>query len=322
MGNKTLTIVLCQTREGNYTFSSLASKVLTSLESDLAFCGSASHNPDDLILKNSKYCWNFSEPADWSEAADSISSDSGNWRELVKLCKNFLGGSGLHQSIGSGLIIMYWREILRRELNEEILQSYDWFVITRSDFLWQIEHPNVDLLNPERIYLLDGEKYGGISDRHIVFHRKHADKVLSFAAPIFHDALNIKERLVEKSFSDINPEKYLAFIAEEYGISQYFTFLPYLGFAIRHPETSTRWASGFFDKSRNYYIKYPSEMKATIRSQLILKSQEDWFKFLNKKRYLRFLIYKIRGFIFKNRLPVRIYFRIAFIKLKRRIETA
>ena len=214
---------------------------------------------------------------------------------MVKLNDTFLGGSGIHQSMGSGLIIMYWREILRRELTKEILESYEWFVITRSDFLWQIEHPNVNLLKKDKVYLLDGEKYEGISDRHIIFHRDNAEKVLAFASPIFNDALGIKEKLILNSYTEMNPEKYLAFIAKEFGLSESFIFIPYLGYAIRHPETSTRWSLGVFDQSRNYFIKYPTEVAATNASGLILRSQGDWAKFFNNEFYFRRSMYNLRS---------------------------
>lgn len=279
---KTLTIILCQTREGNFTHDSLVSNVLIPLDSDLAFCGSTEHKSGDAILQNSKYIWNFSEPSDWLEACDLISEDEGNYRELIKLNSMFLGGSGLYGSVGSGLIIMYWREILRHHITESIIEKYEWFVLTRSDFLWEIEHPKIEMLNKDTIYLLDGEKYSGISDRHIIFSRDFAKKCFEFAKPIFHEALKVKEELIEQQLVDnhLNPERYLLFIVNKFGLSQNICFLPYLGFTIRHEKTETRWASGVFDLERNYYIKYPEEFVAVAANKHRIRSQEDWSEIL------------------------------------------
>jgi hypothetical protein len=280
---KTLTIILCQTREGNFTYNSLVTNVLTPLDSDLAFCGSAESNFDDAILRNSKYIWNFPEPIDWAETCDLISTDGGNWRELVKLDPEFLGGSGLYESVGSGLIVMYWREILRQHITESIIDEYEWFVITRSDFLWEIEHPKIEMLNKNTIYLLDGEKYSGISDRHIIFSKDSAKKCFEFAKPIFGEALRVKEELIEQQLvgSHLNPERYLLFITNKFGLNQNLRFIPYLGFTIRHEQTKTRWSSGVLDPDRNYYIKYPGELAAVTANKLQLRSEEDWFRVLN-----------------------------------------
>ncbi len=97
MASTTLTIVLCQTREGNYTFPSLKDNVLSPLRSDLAFCGSAAESAEDEILNASKYVWNFLEPDNWAKACDEISSNYSNWRDLCSFGDAFLGGGRVMQ---------------------------------------------------------------------------------------------------------------------------------------------------------------------------------------------------------------------------------
>ena len=301
MDNKTLTIVLCQTRESNLTYESLVSKVLLPLESDLAFCGSAGDllmSQLDPIISNSRYVWNFPEPNNWEEACDAISTDFGAWRDLSRLSPMFLGGTGFENTTGSGLIIMYWREILRKNLTKEILDRYKWFVITRSDFFWKIPHPKIHYLEEDTIYLLDGEKYGGFSDRHIIFHKNHSEKILSFAEPIFNDASSLKDLLSPKK-RGLNPEKYLAFIANHYGLTKKIKFLPYLGYTIRSPETKTRWSKGVYSKKHGLFIKYPDELRQTNFNSIYLKSQGDWCKYLDNKGYLRLYVYRSLFYLYK-----------------------
>ena len=292
MDNKTLTIVLCQTREGNFNYSSLLENVLGPLKSDLAFCGNAEPNSEDKILNESRYIWNFPEPSDWATACDEISSEESNWRELCIFGDNFLGGTGYGNTVGSGLIIMYWREILRHNLTSEILNKYEWFVITRSDFQWLVRHPNIELLDKEKIYLLDGEKNGGISDRHIIFHRHLAEHILGIASPIFLESRELMIYFTEKRIENINPERFLLMMMERLELESRLTFLPYLGFCIRHEGTSTRWSLGNYLEKLDLYIKYPAEYKYASWAKFVIKSDTDWQKILKGKMYLRFAIFR------------------------------
>lgn len=283
--NKTLTVILCQTRETSLTYDSLRKNVLSPLKSDLAFCGSLdvdSNKDDHSFLQHCRFIWAQDEPLDWIDACDDLSIDGGAWRALAAIHPNFLGGTGYLDSVGSGIIIMFWREILRAKLTEEIISSYEWFVITRSDFFWKVKHPKVKNLNENFIYLLDGEKYGGISDRHIIFHRNFAEKVLSMATPIFQDAKTIEAELRELSHGYLNPEIYLDFIAKRFEFKENIRFLPYLGYTIRGANTKTRWSTGTYDARLDLYIKYPEEYQAALQNTRKFKWQIQWARFLKK----------------------------------------
>jgi hypothetical protein len=67
-------------------------------------------------------------------------------------------------STGSGGIVLYRRERLRQHLTRDILDRYDWFVITRSN-------------------------------RHVFLSRHHAEMALTVPEPIFRDSLDLYERL-------------------------------------------------------------------------------------------------------------------------------
>ena len=302
---RTLTIILGLTREANFTYPSLLSNVLIPLDSDLAFCGSANSDESNPILENSKFVWNQVDPTDWSAACDSISLDYGSWREFGKVPSNLLTGSFPNQTAGPGMIFAYRWEILRQHITEEILNSYEWFVITRSDFLWEIEHPNINLLQKDKIYQMDGYTNGGITDRHFIFHRENARKILAFAQPIFSENVAMKNEFVatlgkatwnNRPLDHLNFEQYLLFITREFGLEKKLTLIPYLGYLIRHDETSTNWSSGVFYPSRNYFIKYPNELAAVSLNKLFLRSQKDWLSFFNNaitRRVLSFFNNKI-----------------------------
>jgi hypothetical protein len=280
MTKKTLTIVLCETREAGSTLSSLERHVLMPMDSDLAFCGSDAPVTDPII-QASKFVWSRPEPAEWAETLDSWQANGGSWRQLVPLGPMFLGGAGVGDSVGSGAIIMYWREFLRISLPPDLIEAYEWFIVTRSDFLWQVPHPRWEYLNPDKIYLMNGEQYNGVSDRHIIFHREFADSLLRIAAPIFEDSAGLRGRLEVSGLRDINPERYILFRLEELGLAQHLQFIPYMGFTIRHHETATRWSSGKFNSDLGFYVKYPEELSETQTSQRLISRPEHWKSLLN-----------------------------------------
>jgi hypothetical protein len=291
---KTLTIVLCQTRESEYTYNSLVDKVLVPMQSDLAFCGSAAGLSGDPILENAILSWNFPEPEDWSAACDLVSSNGSDWRDLCQYGDAFLGGAGYKSTVGSGLIIMYWREILRRNIDAQILAKYEWFIITRSDFNWVIKHPTWDQLDPSKIYFLNGEQNGGVSDRHIIFNTKVAEKVFSIADLIFHKSNEFSKYLDKQSVSELNPEQYLALALNLAGLGDQVEFIPYLGYAIRHETTQTRWSKGEYSRRFGYYVKYPAELRSCNFYKYILFNDRDWAQMLANKL----------GFVLRSRIVI------------------
>ena len=42
-----------------------------------------------------------------------------------------------------------------------MLDRYDWFLITRSDMMYPIPHPDLDLFSPEYVWVPAGERWGG-----------------------------------------------------------------------------------------------------------------------------------------------------------------
>jgi len=293
MSKKTLTIITGQTREGNFNFPSLVENLLKPLNSDLAFCGSANDDVADLILRESKYVWNFPEPTDWGLACDEISQKESSWRDLCSPGSSLLDATWFRDnSVSSGFIVMYWREVLRQNLTVDILNQYEWFVFTRSDFQWVIPHPSVDLLDKEEIYLMDGEKYGGISDRHMIFHRNLAERILGIASPIFQDSQELIKYFRDNHIEKINCERFLSTMLERIGLANRYRFIPYLGYCVRHQGTSTRHSVGKYVEELDLYIKYPTEYRYSNFAKFVIRSNTDWMIFLNGSVNFRFLVFR------------------------------
>lgn len=99
-----------------------------------------------------------------------------HWREFLKIKDQFLGGikDPEHQHVGSSGILIFFRWFLLENLyKSDLINQYDRFIITRSDFIYQLPHPKVENMNPENIWIPDAENYGGFTDRHVVLSRQH-----------------------------------------------------------------------------------------------------------------------------------------------------
>ena len=66
-----------------------------------------------------------------------------------------------------------------RLLADGILEQYDRFVITRSDHYYECKHKFADLdLTNNKMYVPEGEDYGGYTDRHLVVSRENIYEAL------------------------------------------------------------------------------------------------------------------------------------------------
>ena len=86
-----------------------------------------------------------------------------------------------------------------------VLDRYERFIVTRSDFVWLCPHPPLSLLDAGSLWIPDGEDYGGLTDRHLVVARENATDSLD----LIHDVLlRPTEILVEemKHRDDWSPE--------------------------------------------------------------------------------------------------------------------
>jgi hypothetical protein len=287
--DRVLVVLLCETRAWELTLETFTSNVLDQLNADLALCVGDRESPNPLYDR-ARYVWRLHEPDDWATAFDGV-ADGSSWRVLLDISEQFLGGieDAEHPQIGSGAIILFFREFLRQSLErEEILDSYDWIIITRSDFIWPVSHPRVEALSNRRIYLLDGEQHGGVPDRHFIVPRRFFDPVLSIADPIFKDPEGLKRRIERVSERQgwflMNVERFLALRLRELGLWRFVRYLPYVPYTVRTQHGSSRWSLGVFDKDLGYYVKYPTEKERSEIARRLLRAKKPWEHYLSPVR--------------------------------------
>src|SRR5262245_43444367 len=185
--NRALVVVLGQTRAWELTVERFFSEVLDELGADLALCGGERDVPRNPFYERASYVWRKPELDDWKEMYDREVGDS-SWRALLHPGGHIFGEDteGPTQR-SSGLQILF-RKLLREELERGgLVDRYDWLIITRSDFLWPVPHPDLSNLSSRRIYVLDGEQYGGVCDRHFVIPARLLRSYLAATDEVFTD---------------------------------------------------------------------------------------------------------------------------------------
>ena len=278
---KVLIIILAETRAHQLTFDLFKRNLLDPNNADLALCVADNQREDksNPFYQHAQYCWTIKEPEDWGSAFDEFQERHGlvgDWRQLMQVKDQWLGGvKGNKAQFGSAGILLFFRLFLKECLVEhQIIEKYDRFVVTRSDFMHRIPHVPLYLLASSKIWIPDGEDYGGYTDRHIVVARENVRKVLSIADPIVGQPEALREAM--SSRDDWNLERYIKFAFTKMGINELVERFPYTMYSVRLPDGHTRWQQGKFHEDLGYYVKYPGEYESYQSATQHLKLTGDW----------------------------------------------
>ena len=276
-----LVIVLCETRAYEHSFDLFKKNLLDVLQADLCLCVANNQREvkDNPFYKEAKYIWSYDEPDDWGDAYDKAQEMfdcTQNWRQLLLIKDQWLGGiKGDNEHPGSAGILLFFRWFLKLSiLKSGILNNYDRFVITRSDFVHRIPHVPLKYLCPEFIWVPNGENYGGYTDRHIVVSNRDVLKVLSISDRVIIDPDNL---FLDMNFdSEWNLEKFIKFSFEYMGLGERVRRFPYTMYSVRSIDGHTRWSEGDFCSKHGYYIKYQNEYKSYKLASMFVKEKPDW----------------------------------------------
>ena len=280
MNIKTLVVLLGSARGGEETWSSLYKYLLNPLSADLALLFGKSNNKTSSLYQKAKYVWEIDEYEDWWNYFKKYFSDT-----LFNIYKKNeiegLGG-GIKSFKGSGAIIFALRHFLKTNFKHELLK-YDRIILSRSDFYYIDFHPN---LKNDFFYIVEGEKYGGVSDRHHIFPTSIIDKVLSINE--FLDNKKNFDYLISKK---LNPERALYEYYKNNGLLEKIKFCKRVQFIVSRENESKRWSytKGFKFNSKTLLIKYQREYYQALRNKygllvgLILRIIFHFFKKKNKK---------------------------------------
>lgn len=272
-----LVIVLAQTRAHHLTFDRFKTHMLDAVNpggetTDLALCVSDGEDPtNNPFYKHAKHVFRFREQADFAasfdEAAQTYGWTNHEWRELLKAKDQWLGGikDPHHQHPGSAGILIYCRWHMLRELMAAGLEdAYDWFVVTRSDYYYLGDHPNVQHLSPDHIYVPTGEDYNGITDRHTIVPAKHLRPAMDLMSYLMTDPRAVAQEMREshKYNGRWNLESVIWHVWGARGLQNKVLRFPLVMFTVRDSSVGTRWQEGRYHDKYNLIVKYRGELQA------------------------------------------------------------
>ena len=279
-----LVIILAESRESELTFDLFQKHVLDVCHADLALCVADNCREDtfNAFYRHARYIWRYSEPDDWGDAFDDLQRKSGldaDWRILLEVKKQWLGGvKGEGEQPGSAAILLFFRLFLKERLmDRDVLEKYDRFIVTRSDFMHRIPHVPLALMAPEYIWIPDGEDYCGYTDRHVIAHRDDILDVLSIGDRIISEPGKLFDDM--RHAGDWNLERFIKAEFRHLGLTPKVKRFPYTMYTVRSADGHTRWRGGRYNKKLGYCIKYPSEYARYRLASAFINKTGDWTPF-------------------------------------------
>jgi len=207
------------------------------------------------------------------------------WRKFLKVKNHLFGGikDDEDEHPGSAGILIFFRWfLLKNIIDNDIINKYDRFIITRSDFIYQLPHPKVDIMNENNIWIPDCEKYGGYTDRHVILSKNNIESYLNILNNLVLRSNEYFMKMINKS--DWNLEQLIKFHLEQNNIIYHVKEFPYIMYTVRNLNGSTRWSAGEYSNELSYYIKYKSEYdKSTDHKNEYEKSELTIDEFYKQK---------------------------------------
>jgi hypothetical protein len=169
---------------------------------------------------------------------------------------------GVDDFNGSGAIIFAFRHFLLKNKIDYINQ-YDRIILTRSDFYYIDKHPILPL---GKLYAVEGEGYGGISDRHFIFDSSMSNDVLGILDFLCNESNYVT--LNQYKENTINPEKALLLFFKFNKIFEKLEYCKRVQFTVAIKDDLTRWhkASKFIPGFKNIMYKYTPEYEVAMKN--------------------------------------------------------
>jgi hypothetical protein len=220
--------------------------------------------PDEL-WRNEVYGIKHSDNNNFVEQENVITFKKPlHWREFLKIKDQFLGGikDKHNQHPGSAGILIFFRWFLLKNLVESgLINKYKRFIITRSDFIYQLPHPKIDIMNESNIWIPDSEHWFGYTDRHVVLNQNNLVPYLNILNNMVLRSNEYFIKMKQNRRQNWNLEQLIKFNLQQNGVLHNVKEFPYVMYTVRNINGTTRWKSGEFSDKLGYYIKYDTEYK-------------------------------------------------------------
>jgi len=284
---KTLVCVIVKTKAHELTFPSFKRQVLDELNGDLALALTIDEKYDYInpFWQHAKYRWTAPDFSDYGEAFDNAQRwlcqehnvPAPDWRSMLRLKGTWQGRiRSPDPQPSNSSILLFCRWLLLNGLQkDDVLERYDRFVITRSDFVWLCPHPPLSVLDPGAIWLPNGEHYGGINPRHWVVSQADVVDSLNVIEDILLRPIQLYEEMNHQSAW--NEEQMLAHHFGRRGLLHKVKLFPRVMYLARTvSENSPTWSPGSYEPAVGHYVKYENEFRAARAYATIIRGRADW----------------------------------------------
>jgi hypothetical protein len=283
----TLVCLIAGTRAHQLTFPSFKRQVLDELNGDLALALTIDEKYDytNRFWQHAKYRWTAPVFSDYGEAFDLAQRwlcqqhnvPAPDWRSMLRIKGIWQGRiQSPDPQRSNSSIGFFCRWLLLHGLQQDsVLDRYDRFVLTRSDFVWLCPHPPLSMLDRGAIWLPDGEHYGGINDRHVVVSRKDVVDLLNIVSDIVLQPTKLYDEM--KHQPTWNSEQFLAHHFDRKGLLQKVKLFPYVMYLARTvDDASPTWTPGSYEPAVGHYVKYRNEFRSAHGYATLIRSRMDW----------------------------------------------
>jgi hypothetical protein len=284
---RVLVCVLAKTRGHDVTFPSLKRHVLDELQADLAVALTIDEKYDyaNPMWQHAKYRWTSRDYQDYGEGFDfaqrTLCHERNlrieDWRPLLRLGGVWSGRIHSEKPAGTASAILpFCRWLLLRGLQRDgVLDRYDRFVITRSDFVWLCPHPPLSILSRDNVWIPDGQHWGGLNDRHMVASRADIESCLNGLEDMVLESASLYEEMKHKD--EWNDEQFLAHHFRRKKLLDRIDVFPYVMYTARsrHDDSPT-YSGGRFEPTVGHYIKYEAEFRMAQAFARAIRTRADW----------------------------------------------
>jgi hypothetical protein len=141
----------------------------------------------------------------------------------------------------------------------DLLTKYDRIVILRSDYIYMLPFPKMELLDDEYIWIPFGEDHHGVCDRSVVLSNSNFNKYASILEHLYNWS-NVYFQLIEQPrLVALNMEQILEMHLKQLGVYGLIRRYCNISYSVRGINDTTRWSAGVYNNDLGYYIKYPDE---------------------------------------------------------------
>lgn len=281
--NKTLVVVIGNLRGGEKAWATMQKHLLDVNHADLALLigeTTIEERQNVSLFSRAKYHWPVPEYTNWIDAMSLLFDNGTAWQQpfFEKVAKDSQVFGGVryryldspeseHVFKGSVIILLAFRYFLSQKIQQlKLTEHYERFVITRSDHYYLCDH-NLSKFDPKFMWVPHGERYGGVTDRHLVV---SSDLVLQ--------AIDILPNMMVKhpdwfNWSDIylNLERILLQSWTKMGLEKRLRRFKRVMFTCAVEGDPTRWRSRGELTKEGVYLKYPKEYN---RSRQVCDSRQ------------------------------------------------